>query len=352
MKILYHIRFPEVNAAERWIFEAWRDGFTVLGHQVELLTAEQDLDSRLRECVPDLFMTDIVALDLRRDLSAIAAARSRGTKVAVWIHWPLTECVMNNDRALREEDVADVYFGEREADHDDFRRDTGKEYHCIPHAASPVTHLPEAPREQYACDILYIGTRLPLKRWFEDNVLRNLMADKTLRVRVVGLGWEALDLKKRVLRRVFKMLGLARLRSQIEKSTVKIAPEDERFYYASAKICLNFHERDPDGAQPHYIVNQRTFKIPACNGFQICDDVPAIRRYFNDDEIVLLPLDSDLWLTTIRRFLADSKARERIRINGMRRVQRDHMAQVRCESIIHLAGLSQADAPMEVSHSA
>jgi hypothetical protein len=75
MKILYHIRFPEVNAAERWIFEAWRDGFTVLGHQVELLTAEQDLDARLRECVPDLFMTDISALDLRRDLSAIASAR-------------------------------------------------------------------------------------------------------------------------------------------------------------------------------------------------------------------------------------------------------------------------------------
>src|SRR5207248_8747832 len=66
-----------------------------------------------------------------------------------------------------------------------------------------------------------------------------------------------------------------------------------RLYYSSAKICLNFHEREPDGSQPHYIVNQRTFKIPACGGFQMCDEVPAIRKYFSDSEIVLLPLVRD-----------------------------------------------------------
>ncbi len=343
MKILYQIKSPEVNAAERWIFEAWRDGFSALGHQVDILTADNNLNDRLCEYSPDLFMCDICSIDLSRDMLAISSARARGTKVAVWVHWPLTKSAAHNEKLLREEDVADVYFGEREADHEAFFRDTGKAYVCIPHAASPKSHIPTEPDEQYASDILYIGTRLPLKRWLEENVINELRKDPKLKVLVIGMGWDRLDLVKRIVKRFCITLGLRSIADSLDRSTVKIPPDLERFYYASAKICLNFHERDPNGQQSHYIINQRTFKIPACSGLEICDDVPAIRKHFSEDEIVLLPLDRQLWLSKIYQLLIDDTERERIRANGTQRALRDHYSPARCRLLLRLAGLDPKD---------
>jgi spore maturation protein CgeB len=339
MKILYHIRYPDINAAERWIFEAWRDGYRELGCEIEMLTADQELEERLSTYKPDLFMSDISCLVLSRDLAALSDARARGTKVAIWVHWPLTQAVIKNSKILRDEDVADVYFGEREKDHEVFFKDTGKIYHCIPQAASPVSHVKGEYKEEYKCDILYIGTKLPHKRWFELNVIEKLKSDKKISVKVIGSGWGLFDFEKRILRRIFKFLRIDFLRKILEKSLVKINSCEERHYYASAKICLNFHEREPDGSRPHNIVNQRTFKIPACGGFQICDDVEEIGKYFDNDEIIKLPLNRDIWLSTIYSFLNDDVARERIRLNGMRRAEKDHMAQMRCKSILKIAGL-------------
>jgi hypothetical protein len=339
MKILYHIRYPNVSHAERWIYEAWRAGFEALGHTVEELRVEHSLRERIKEVCPDLFMTDVAILNLAQDGEVLIAARKSGVKVALWVHWPLSPTMLHNAGPLESMDVADVYFGEREADREAFLRATGKDYSCIAHAASPKHHFPTKPDEKYASDILYIGARLPHKQWFEINVLNELRKDPKLKVLVIGLGWDRLDLVKRIAKRVCSFLGLRALREKIERSTVKIPPEIERFYYASAKICLNFHERGPDGQQPHYIINQRTFKIPACGGFEICDEVPAIRQHFTEDEMVLLPLDRELWLSTIRHMLVDTAKRERIRMNGMRRAVRDHYSPARCEMLLKLAGL-------------
>ena len=339
MKILYHILNPHVNAAERWIFDAWRDGFLMLGHQVDILTFGDDFSHVLLTSMPDLFITDLCVVNLDKHLVSIQKARAYGVKVAMWVHWPPVGSATKNKKYLQEWDVADIYFGEREGDSDKFFSDTGKVYHCIPQAANSAVNGVTQHLAEYESDILYIGTRLPKKRWLEENVLRPLMADPKIKVTIIGLGWERRDFWCRVALKFCKLFGFAAIKERIEKKTVKIAANTERFFYASSKICLNFHEREVDGTQPHYIVNQRTFKIPACGGFQICDDVPAINKYFTNDEIVLLPLDKDLWLSTIYRYLEDNLERQKIAGKGQYRALKDHMSTNRCKSLLRLVGL-------------
>ncbi len=124
----------------------------------------------------------------------------------------------------------------------------------------------------------------------------------------------------------------------IDQARITVPPEAERALYSSAAVALNFHEREDDGSQPHYIVNQRTFKIPACGGFQICDEVPAIRKYFGGDEVVMAPLDPGEWMARIEYFLGHEHEREAMRGRGAQRALREHLSTHRVKSVLALLG--------------
>jgi spore maturation protein CgeB len=305
---------------------------------VEILRDEDNVESRLFGAKADLFMTDLCVIDLNKQGELLKRVRAAGTKVGMWVHWPPATSATRNTDYLINNDVADLYYGERELDHAAFHRDTGKSYVCIPHAANPKYHFPAEPSDKYATDILYIGSRLPHKRWFEVNVLNHLIQEGKYKVTIIGVGWSVYDQTLRAARRLTRIFDWSALKDAIEKRMVKIPLDEERFYYSSAKICLNFHEREPDGSQPHYIVNQRAFKIPACGGFQICDEVPALRNYFDEDEIVLLPLDQRKWLDSIRYYLENDGEREAIRKKGAARAKKDHLSVNRCELLFRLLG--------------
>ena len=123
----------------------------------------------------------------------------------------------------------------------------------------------------------------------------------------------------------------------INRLRVVIPPDEENHLYSSAKICLNFHEREEDGSQPHYIVNQRAFKIPACGGFEMCDYVPALSKYFSADEIVMAT-DPEDWFKKIDYFMTHEEDRRHIRQNGTRRALRDHTYHNRIEELVKLIG--------------
>jgi spore maturation protein CgeB len=341
MKVFYHIPHPDVNGAERWIYEAWKAGFTQLGFDVYILRFEDNIFEKIKLNRPDIFITDISVIDLNIYGNFLNEIRLKGSKVAILTHWPLVGSAYKNKTYLMHNNCADLYFGERISDAKLFERDTNKQYICIPNAANPEHHFPVAPSEDFASDILYIGSNLPHKKWFKDNILNNLLKNKKYKVRIIGRGWTSYDLILRVLRKILIHLNFIRLKKIVEKLTIKISDDDERNYYSSAKICLNFHEREPDGSQPHYIVNQRSFKIPACGGFQICDDVGALRDYFLEGkEIVLLPLDKKKWLETIEYYLLHSEERENIRRRGSKKALKFHMATNRCLTMLSYLGIS------------
>ncbi len=344
MKLLYHIPHPDVNGAERWIFEAWKAGFIKLGFDVHTLQFEDNIFEKIDFLKPDIFITDISVIDLNIYGKFLEDIRQRGIKVAILTHWPLVGSAYKNKNYLMHNNCADLYFGERVSDGELFLKDTKKQYICIPNAANPEFHFPVDFSEEFASDILYIGSNLPHKKWFKKNILDPLIKNKDYKVKIIGRGWTFADFVLRVLRKITIFFKFTRLKKLLEKLTIKISEEDERKYYSSAKICLNFHEREPDGSQPHYIVNQRAFKIPACGGFQICDDVGALRDYFVDgEEIILLPLEKEKWLNTINYYLSHDKERVNIKRKGTKKALEFHMSTNRCLKMLSYLGLSNEE---------
>jgi spore maturation protein CgeB len=264
--------------------------------------------------------------------------RGQGTKVLLWVHWPLEARIdPRRAQALRDDDIADLYFGEREREQmEPFQLETGKRYHVIPNAANPALHYPVPPVPGYRYDIVYLGANLRKKRWFAEHVLRPLRRE--YRVGVFGPGWSARDQVLRAGSRFSRLAGAFGAAKAIDRIRITVPPEAERALYSSAAVSLNFHEREDDGSQPHYIVNQRTFKIPACGGFQICDEVPAISRYFGADEIVMVPLDPGEWIARIQYFLRHAEEREAIRAKGAQRALRDHLSTNRVKAALALLG--------------
>lgn len=339
MRVLYHIPYPDGLGADRWICEGWREGFRALGHEFHLLTAQHRLSERARGLKPHLFFTAINLIDLDREGATLRAMRQAGTKVLLWVHWPL-EARIDPRRAevLKREDVADVYFGEREPEQmAPFQRETGKPYHVIPNAANPALHFPVEPVAGYRYDVVYLGANLRKKRWFAEHVLRPLR--RKYRVGVFGPGWSVRDQALRAGSRLCRLAGAFPAARMIDRTRITIPPDAERALYSSAAVALNFHEREDDGSQPHYIVNQRTFKIPACGGFQICDEVPAIRKYFGADEIVMVELDPGAWMARIEYFLRHAAEREAIRAQGVRRALREHLSTHRVKATLALLAM-------------
>ena len=336
--VLYHLPYSDGVGADRWICEAWRNGFETLGYEFHLLQAGEDLQSRVGETRADLFFSAINYLRIEdaRVQAELRTIRAQGTKVLLWVHWPLESSVdPRRAEVLLREDPADVYFGEREAEQmEAFQRETRKLYHVIPNAADPKYHYPTPPTQKYAYDVVYLGANLRKKRWFAETVLRPL--SRRYRVRLFGPGWTWHDHLLRTCSKACKLSGALGWAKAVDRLRLTVPVDEERQLYSSARIALNFHEREDDGTQPHYIVNQRTFKIPACGGFQICDWVPAIRKYFRDDEIVLAKLDADDWLRKVEYFLTHHAERQAIQEKGTQRALNEHMSTMRVRRVLEL----------------
>lgn len=333
MRILYHIPFLETPGAEHWIYMGWRDAFCDLGHEFFEFTAEHNLQSRLREVRPDIFITAINLLDPLKDPVVLQKARKLGVKVFLSVFWPLGKQHEEWKKILEKENIADIYFGEREPESMREFENMDKSYHCIPNAANKLLHFPGESVLKYQYDIVYLGARLPKKEWFFKRVL--LPLKNKYRVGIFGPYWTKRDLILAAAHKLCRMARSSLVASFLNRFRVTISPEDERLLYASSKICVNFHERESDGSQPHYILNQRTFKIPACGGFEICDFVPALRKYFAEDEVIMAQDEKD-WIKKIEYYLTHKEERRRIQEKGTQRALLEHTYHNRVKQVIDL----------------
>lgn len=339
MKILYHILYPNSTGADRWIYEGWRDAFLDLGHEFFELTAFDNLEDKIKKENPHIFMTAINLLDFRKDMSILKKMRQKGTKIFLWVHWPLVKHILpkleNAEPHILNNDVADIYFGEREPEGmGDFEQKTGKKYYIIPNAANKKLHFPTQVVNKYKYDIVYLGAKLPKKKWFFDKVLIPLT--KKYKVGIFGPYWTIQDNVLCMATKFCKKFKSGQGMAFLNKFRIVIPKKEENQLYSSAKISINFHERESDGSQPHYILNQRTFKIPACGGFEICDWVPALRKYFKKDEMIMAKMDPKDWFQKIDYYLTHEKERKSIQKKGTERASRDHTYHNRVKHVIDL----------------
>lgn len=332
MKILYYIPYLHTTGAEHWVYLGWKHAFEDLGHEFRELKAGEDWRETTRQFRPDVFLIpNLLFLPERKD--ELLWIRAQGTFIAMIISWPMRP---EDIAVLREHDVADIYYGERESDtrNEEFRTVTTREYTLIPYAADRRLNFPTAPDPKWDYDIVYLGANLPMKRQMFAEILTPLR--KRYRVGVFGPYWTWKDNALRIAQGLANRVRLTGLGSAFGKARIQVPPEEENALYSTAKICLNFHERDPDGTQnSHYVLNQRTFKIPACGGFEICDYVPALRKYFAEDEVVMAKEPED-WFRKVEFFLSHPQERKAIQTKGTARALRENTYHNRVEQVLQI----------------
>jgi len=204
-----------------------------------------------------------------------------------------------------------------------FEQDTGFKYHTLPLFAHSNMHKPSNFDSNYSYDIAFVGAKLPMKKWFNNEIMKPLQ--KKYNVGLFGPNWTLKDNFKRTGSKLLRMVKMPNIAKHIDKTRFAISEIDEISLYSSSKIALNFHEREPDLSQPHHIVNFRAFKIPACGGFQICDRVEGISNYFEEDELCRIDIDVKLWMEQIDHYLNNPLERKEFIDKGMERINKEHM---------------------------
>lgn len=332
MNVLYQINYLTGLGADRWISSGYRDAFEDMGHTFSFLTFADDLGARIAETKADLLIIGVSRVG-GKHAAALERARANGTKVFVW-----TDSMVKEDAALMDailhHDIADLYFGETEADWmKEFMDATGRRYVTVANAANKKLHFPAPPSPKYACDVAYLGANLPLKKTAFERLLFPLR--KKYRVRVYGPGWTLTDDVLRALAGAARKLRLMGVNDLLSKMRITVPVAEENLLYSSAKISLNIHEAREGRTAHHVILNERTFKIPACGGLEICDYNPALRRYFAEDEMLMGENDAD-WHAKIDYCLRHEAERKAMREKGTARAFRDHTYHNRAAQLIAL----------------
>lgn len=324
MKILYHIPYPHGIGDDRTIYDGYRYAFEDLGHHVYPLTERDNLERVFKEIQPDLFITGLAIINPFRNARVLKNYRLAGG--VVLMRGGIEDDDNELIRLIREDYLADIYASELE--YPRFFELTGRHLKLLPLAASREYHFPIPPVKKYECDIVYVGANLPRKKALFARRLFPLF--KKYNVRVFGADWDALD--KYILHPLSKLerIGLGTRFVSNLRINRQVPYTEENQAYASAKIALNFHEQLPGGV---FLLNGRTFKIPACGGFELCDYVPIARRYFEENELVMTKDDDDFF-RKVDYYMTHENERRAVQARGTARALRDHTYHNRVQMIL------------------
>lgn len=347
MKVLYNILNPEGLGADRWIYDGYKYAFAKEGHDFYTLTERDDFHEVVERVRPDFFYLDFLALmEYSRRTKNVSPEdleklRSSGTKIfcATTIGMDKEQDTPDMIEIFRKYlSPRDVYFCNYAPEISGvFEKIYGQKMHFIPHAADLNCYFPEQPIDRLKCDIAFIGSRYTQKGPQFQEMFMPLL--KKYHVRVYGPGW---TLKSRALRAIG---GAARrykvrwLQNFAAAHNIDIVDDDKRKLFASAKICVNIHEYYHDGTTKGFS-NEREFKVPASNGFQISDSIPGMERYFELGREIVVVKSKEEWFEKIDYYLKHEDERKKIQEAGTARVLREHTYSHRVKQLVELYNTS------------
>ena len=345
MKILYHIPHINVVNAQRTIYNGFRNAFIDMKHEFYNYTADDNLEFILDQLEPDIFMTQThfyYQKDL--DFKVLQKHRDKGMKVFAKIdfwHSPINKYRINEAKSLKDDYntiklikdgvFADYFYHVVEQGDlrmDGFKENTGYDYYTIPLAADKIT-LKDDYQDKFQADISFIGTYLAQKRNYFNEYVFPLK--KQYDLKLYGQDWTILDRSLGFVQKVGQYFNIPAIKS-IRKPKLKL--EDEGSIYASSTVSINVHEdyqREFGGD-----CNERTFKIPFCNGFEITDDVACIHKYFKVGEEIIVAENKQDWFDKINYYIQNPDKRLDIIKKGKARVEKDHTYHNRVEQIISI----------------
>ena len=344
MKILYHMPSLHSIYAQRTIYYGYKNAFENMGHEFRPLTADDDSNAVFEHFHPDIFITSSFFWHRKYlDFDRLRSYRKEGVFVLAKIDFwrsPMSRvneaASLENDNAvlklMREGLLADEYFHTVEQDDErmhGFQEGTGLEFHTIPLAADATLMKPNID-DRFAADISYIGTNLPGKKHFFDQCVRPL--GNTHDLRLYGQDWTEIDRALGWIQRGGQLFNIPWLRS-LRKPKLEL--EDEAKIYSSSIISINVHE----DYQRQYggDCNERTFKIPMCNGFQVVDNVACIKKYFDADSEVIVADSDDDWIEKTHYYLNNADKRNDIIKAGRKKALSHHTYHHRAQQILDIA---------------
>ena len=345
MNILYYVPHLNTVYANRTIIEGYKNAFLALGHNFRFLTAEDNQKSVIEEFAPHMFFSSMSAYIFKfLDFDAVKKMKKNGTKI--FVNTPFWTSPFNSIRfnetpglktnteyvsLIKSGGFGDVYYTVSEQGDprmEGFQDTTGYPYHTIPLAADKTKHYPEF-SSKFDCDISFLGTFLPEKRKFIKEHVFPLR--EKYKIMLLGQDWNSYDRFLGWVSRFGKYFNLPVLKN-VQKPTLEL--EDERRIYSSTKISLNIHEEYQRVFGKD--CNERTFKIPACGGFEVSDYVECIGKYFVEGKEIVMAKTPQEWEEKIHYYMKHPEERQAIAAAGRKRVLEKHTYHNRAQSFIEI----------------
>ncbi|HLD60188.1 MAG TPA: glycosyltransferase [Candidatus Bilamarchaeaceae archaeon] len=315
--------------ADYYINMNYKDAFVDLGYTFDFLTGEDDLIEKVNRFKPDILVTATQNEYFEKlDIEWLNKKRKEGLFVIVAVealeHYDPLYRLENKPeriRLIQEGKLGDMFFGNNELERmKGFKEKTGYKYHFLPLAANHKvqfgsTHFVE---KKYEC--AYVGNYMLSKKEKFAGYIDPLKNKHNLKL--IGNNWTLTD---RAIAKIHRMLKI--------KQKPKITLDQERELYWKTKIGLNLHEKKQ--AIEGLDVNERTFKVPACGCFELCDANKSVYKYFAKDEVILAEDEKD-WYEKIEYYLENDEEREKIAEKGYQRVQKEHLYTHRVKKMIEI----------------
>ena len=341
LKILYQIPSLETVYAAKFIYEGYKDAFSDLGYKFRPLTSNDDPGEVLKDYNPDILISGFDGYHLKfLDLEEVKKYRQKGlvffNQISAWKkannQYGSGDLESNKKMVslIKKGLAGDIFFSwieQQDPLMDGFTKTTGYKYQTILMAANKKVYFYDYD-DKYKADISFVGNNLPDKKEFFRKHLIPLF--KKYKVRIYGNDWTLVD----------KSLGYAQKMGQYFnidplKSVRKVALNEEggRKVYSSSAISLNIHEEHQRKLGCDF--NERTFKIMASGGFEICDNVSVLRKYFTEKELVIGENTKD-WFEKIDYYIKNPEKREPIIKAGKKKVLEKHTYHNRALQFIDL----------------
>ena len=195
----------------------------------------------------------------------------------------------------------------------------------LPFAWDPVVHpvlqVSEAERQQYACDVIFVGNGNAARERWLDGILR----------KAEGCGWQLA---------VYGSWG--KCRSTLVRESIRgpaIYGAEMVKIIRSAKLALNILRDQNAGSH-----NMRTFEIPGCGGIMVSQDSPEQEEFFPGGEAAVYFQDARDAAAKVTALLANETQRNQLRARAWE-IVRGHTYAERARTLLEkVAGKGTARA--------
>jgi spore maturation protein CgeB len=258
---------------------------------------------------------------------------------------------------------------------DDYRRVGANPIYCQEAANPDIYHPMSVERD---LDVVFVGAR-----YGERPAYIRQLVEAGVAVRVFGPGWQRpvrsrpaegarkASLPARFGRRVRRMLGAAGPQTVVRRPAAipatpqprpviaapddlppevcgpKLTDDEMVEMYSRARISLGFSSvgQTHPGGERIVQVRLRDFEAPMSGAFYMVEEMPELRQFYEIGREVVTYDGPDDLVEKCRYYLEHDEERERIRVAGHTRAQRDHTWQRRFRDVFRTAGLPETGVP-------